>query len=75
MIFMAGRKKSGGTTYMTVSIDGEERGDYAYPPRTTRWNLHAFDTTDLAGQRAPVTLEIRTDGFKNRFFCVNGWVR
>ena len=74
MLFQAGRKKSDGTVRMRLLVDGEERGEYTYPPQTTRWNLHVFDTSELAGTDAPVTLEVRADSIKNRFFCVNGWV-
>ncbi len=61
--------------HLTVSIGDDTRVKHTYGARETNWFPHDIPTPELQGETRDVVLEVRASDTKNRWFCLNGWVR
>lgn len=71
----ASRRQRGSETHMKVSIDGRTQIRETFPRLETTWDAHEIDTSDRSGSQATVEIEIWASNIRDRYFCLNGWIR
>lgn len=72
--FRASLSKRGTDVQFRVQIGDRTALEHTYGARTSTWFPHDIDTTERSGEEVDVTVEIRSDKVKDRYFCFNGWV-
>lgn len=68
------RSKRATDVHLRVSVAGKWTEEKSIPARESSWKPIDFDTSELAGQTADVTVEVWAESIFDRFFCFNGWV-
>lgn len=71
--FTGARSRRGKEIHYSVQVDDRWTETRVIPPRESTWEAIDFDTTELQGKTARVTLEVWSEAVLDRFFCFNGW--
>jgi hypothetical protein len=72
--FRAALSQRGTDVEFRATIGDEQVLEHTYGAQTSTWFPHDIDTTDRAGTRADVSIEVRAPKVQDRYFCFNGWV-
>jgi hypothetical protein len=68
------RSKRATDLHYRVSVGEKWSQQKTIPARETSWEPIDFDTSEMAGHTADVTVEVWAESIFDRFFCFNGWV-
>jgi hypothetical protein len=68
------RSKRGTDVHYRVSVGDDLSADKTIPAAETSWTPVDIDTSELAGQKRDVAVEIWSESVFDRMFCFNGWV-
>lgn len=71
--FIGARSRRGTEVHIRVSVGDKWSEERVIPARETSWDAIDFDTSELAGERADMSVEIWSKSLLDRFVCFNGW--
>jgi len=71
--FIGARSRRGTDVHIRVSVGDKWSQERVIPARETSWDAIDFDTAELAGQQADVSVEIWSEAVFERYVCFNGF--